>query len=231
MHIPRLALAAFATVVFGLSGVPVAAAAPPKCSDLKGTVDPGQMCQIQESDWGYALNISYPVDYPDQTAVVDYIKQTREGFVNVAKMPGTRVMPYELATTATMYNSALPPRGTESVVLKTYQNVGGAHPLTFYKSFNWDQGYRKPITIDNLFQPTAQPFPVIFPIVLAELQKQSGQPVAIRPEIGLDPAKYENFAITNDAVIFFFDQGVLLPEAAGAVQVSVPRGPIDSMMA
>jgi hypothetical protein len=55
--------------------------------------------------------------------------------------------------------------------------------------------------------------------------------VIISPVIGLDPTKYENFAITNDAIVFFFSQGVLLPDSAGAVQVAIPRGPIDSMIA
>ena len=51
----------------------------------------------------------------------------------------------------------------------------------------------------------------------SELEKQLGQPVNISPAAGLDPSKYQNFAITNDAIIFFFSQGDLLPEAAGAV--------------
>ena len=110
------------------------------------------MCQIQEGDPAYSLHIAYPVDYPDVQPVFDYIKQTRDGFINVAKMPDARTMPYQLEVSATEYNSAIPPRGTQSVVFKTFQDVGGAHPQTFYKSFNWDQGYRKPITIDNMFR-------------------------------------------------------------------------------
>jgi hypothetical protein len=46
-----------------------------------------------------------------------------------------------------------------------------------------------------------------------------------------DPANYQNFAIVNDGVIFFFDQGVLLPESVGALQVLVPRSAIDPMIA
>jgi hypothetical protein len=139
-------------------------------------------------------------------------------------------MPYELDTTETEFNSAVPPRGTQSVVFKTYQGVGGAHPTTFYKAFNWDQGLRKPITIDNLFREGTAPFPIIFPLVQAEVDKQLGQPVAIAPEVGLDPTKYENFAITDDQLIFFFSQGDVLPEAAGALQVAIPRGPVDAMI-
>jgi hypothetical protein len=48
---------------------------------------------------------------------------------------------------------------------------------------------------------------------------------------GLDPSKYENFAITDDSLVFFFSQGELLPESAGALQVTVPRAPVDAMIA
>jgi len=234
MRIAMTVLAASAAVVLGLvGGTPAApaSAAPPKCSDLGGTVDAQQMCQIQETDPTYSLHIAYPVDYPDVQPVFDYIKQTRDGFINVAKMPDSRTMPYQLDTSATEYSSAIPPRGTQSVVFKTFQDVGGAHPQTFYKAFNWDQGYRKPITIDAMFRAGAQPFPVIFPLVQSELQKQTGTPPAIPPSVGLDPLTYQNFAITNDSLIFFFSQGEILPESAGALQVAVPRGPVDAMIA
>lgn len=64
-----------------------------------------------------------------------------------------------------------------------------------------------------------------------ELSKQTGQQVSIAPNAGLDPVNYQNFAVTNDGVIFFFNSGELLPEAAGPTQVLVPRSAIDSMLA
>jgi hypothetical protein len=230
MRIPTPVGAAMVALVAATLSCGVAAAAPPTCAELSGVMNGPQTCQIQANDPGYTLNIGYPTDYPDQVAIVDYVKQTRDGFLNVAKMPDGRDMPYELDTTMTEYNSSAPSRGTQSVVFKTYQGVGGAHPTTYYKSFNWDQALRKPITIDTLFREGTQPFPLILPVVQSELEKQLGQPANISPSAGLDPQSYENFALTNDAIIFFFSQGVLLPEAAGAVQVSVPRGPIDSMI-
>ena len=221
---------AVATATLALTSAAGASAAPPKCADLSGVVV-GQTCQLRATDPAYTLSIDYPIDYPDQVAVTDYIKQTRDGFLNVAKMPGPRDMPYEMDTTAAEYGSALPPRGSDSVVFKTYQSVGGAHPTTFYKAFNWDQALKKPITIDSLFREGTAPFPIILPLVQAEVDKQLGQPVAIAPEAGLDPTKYQNFAITNDTLIFFFSQGDILPEAAGALQIAIPRGPVDAMIA
>lgn len=231
MRIRTLALAVVAITTLGASSIAVASAAPAKCAELSGVMDRAQMCHIQASDPAYTLDIVYPVNYPDQQSVVDYVTQTRDGFLNVAKMPGPRDMPYQLDTVATEYTSAVPPRGTQTVVFKTFQDVGGAQPQTFYKTFNWDQGLRKPITIDNLFREGTDPFPVILPIVQSELQKQSGQPAAIAPAAGLDPTKYENFAITDDTLIFFFGQGEMMPESAGALEVSVPRAPIDAMIA
>jgi Protein of unknown function (DUF3298) len=239
MRILKVAVLVAAVALFGWSGV--AAAAPPKdyCADLKG-VNTGQACQIQISDPAYNVNISFPTDYPDQQSLSDYITQTRDGFLNVAKSGAPRDTPYELDITPGIYASAIPPRGTQAVVFKVFQNVGGAHPQTMYKSFNWDQTYRKtivnaPVAADDkknqpLWQPTADPLKVVFPIVQSELQKQTGQPVAIAPAAGYDPANYQEFAIINDGVIFFFSQGVLLPEAAGATQVLVPRSAIDPML-
>jgi hypothetical protein len=218
-----------AIVLFGSPGV--AAAAPkPYCDDLKGTVT-GQVCQIQIADPAYNVNISLPSFYPDQKSLEDYVAQTRDAFLSVAKSSAPRDVPYELDITSTPYESAIPPRGTQSLVLKTYQNAGGAHPQTTYKAFNWDQAYRKPITYDTLWKPDTDPLTVIFPIVQSELQKQTGQQVSIAPSAGLDPVNYQNFAITNDTLIFFFSQGGLLPEAAGPTQVSVPRSAIDPMLA
>jgi hypothetical protein len=241
MRIPRLALVVAAAAIGWSSVVVVASAAPPKCADLEAvqipaapvpvaTPAPSQLCQIVKTDQAYSLNITFPLDFPDQTAVSDYVKQTRDGFLNVAKSSAPHDMPYELDTTMTQYGSSVPPRSTQTVVFKTYQSVGGAHPQTFYRAFNWDQGNRRPITIDNLFREATAPFPLILPVVQAEATKQFGQDAAISPGAGLDPSKYQNFAITNDAIIFFFDQGALLPEAAGAFEVSVPRGAIDSML-
>jgi hypothetical protein len=229
MPILKVAVLVTAVVFIGCSGV---AAAEPKtyCEDLKGTVT-GQTCVIQMSDPAYNVNISLPSYYPDQQSLEDYITQTRDGFLGVAKSPAPRDVPYELDITSTTYGSAIPPRGTQAVVLKIYENVGAAHPETLYKAFNWDQTYRKPITYDTLWQPDIQPLKTVFPIVQSELQKQTGQPVPIAPSAGLNPANYQDFAVTNDGVIFFFSQGELLPESAGATQVLVPRSAIDPMLA
>jgi hypothetical protein len=223
--------AVLATAIIVSAGPAIATAAPKNyCADLKG-VNNGQTCQIQLDDPAYTVDISFPSSYPDTKSVADYISQTRDAFLSVAKSSAPRDLPYALDITSTTYGSSIPPRGSEAVVLKAYQNSGGAHPEISYKAFNWDQAYRKAITFDTLWQADANPLPVIYPIVQADVQKQLGVPLTIPSTAGLDPANYQNFAITNDGVIFFFSQGTLLPEPAGAVQVLVPRAAIDAMLA
>jgi hypothetical protein len=267
VRIFNVAVFVAAVAVFGSSSV---ASAAPKdyCADLKGG-NTGRTCEIQTADAGYNVDISIPLDYPDQKSIADYIAQTRDGFLNVAKSGTPRDTPYELNIKPTEYSSAVPPRGTEAVVFKVYQNVGGAHPQTMFKAFNWDQSYRKAIVWtaapdDKNNTPlwrVDDPLKVVAPIVQADLQKQlappppaappaqpgqpaatttsapTSPPVAAPPPVAISPAalynpnNYQNFAVVNDGVIFFFDQGILLPEAAGALQVLVPRSAIDPMIA
>src|SRR5690349_7526726 len=187
MRIVNAAVLVAAAAIFSSAGVAVAA---PKdyCADLKGG-NTGSTCEIQLSDPAYSVNISIPLDYPDQKSIADYISQTRDGFLNVAKSGAPRDTPYELNIKPTEYNSAVPPRGTQAVVFKVYQNVGGGHPQTMWKAFNWDQSYRKSIIWtaapdDKQNTPlwrVDDPLKTVAPIVQAELQQQLAPPPPATP--------------------------------------------------
>ena len=268
MRSVSVAVIATVAALFGSSGVAVAA---PKdyCADLKGG-NTGSSCEIQLSDPGYSVDISSPLDYPDQKSVSDYISQTRDAFLNTAKSGAPRDAPYELTIKPTEYSSAVPPRGTQAVVFKVYQNVGGTQAQTTYKAFNWDQSFRKAIIYtaapdDKLNTPlwrVDNPLTTVAPIVQTQLQQQLAPPPAAPPTPTTtpatstptttsttptttapppplpiatpalyNPANYQNFAVVNDGVIFFFDQGVLLPQSFGPLSVLVPRSAIDPMLA
>ncbi len=245
------------------------AAAAPKdyCAELKGG-NTGSTCEIQLSDSGYSVDISFPLDYPDQKSVADYVAQTRDAFLNTAKSSTPGSWPSKLTITPTEYTSAIPPRGTQAVVFTVTQNVGNAQPQTTYKAFNWDQSYRKAITYtaapdDKQNTPlwrVDDPLKTVAPIVQSELQQQLAPPPPTAPPAApeesvtttpttttttpppppplpfvpgalYNPANYQNFAVVNDGVIFFFDQGAVLPASVGAVHVLVPRSAIDPMIA
>jgi len=231
MRILRLAAAVMAACALaGAIGTPTAVAQS-ACVDLAGAVGPDQICRVHVENDTYVLDFSFPAQYPDQRAVTDYLKQARDGFVNVSGMPGSRGLPYVLDAKGTGYRSGLPLLGTESLVFEVYQNVGGSHPQTYYQSFNWNLATKTPIIFDSLFKPGTKPLDVIYPAVNDDLFKSQGVLDAIPESAGLDPANYQNFALTDDKVIFFFSQGQLLAEAAGPIQASVPRAALAPMLA
>jgi hypothetical protein len=230
MRILRVA-AILVAGVLACSAAVSTAAAQPACTDLGGAVGPDGICRVHAANPTYTLDMSFPDDYPDQTALTGYLTQSRDGFINVAQMPGSWNLPYQLDAKGTGYHSGSPTAGTQSVVFEMYQNVGGAHPQTFYQAFNWDLAKRAPITFGTLFKPGTKPLDVIYPEVNKYLMKQQGMMDPIPAGDGLDPANYQNFALTDDSVIFFFSQGEMFAEAAGATQASVPRSVLTPLLA
>ncbi len=230
MRILRVAAILVAGVLACSTGISTAAGQS-ACADLGGAVGPDGICTVHAANSTYTLNFSFPNDYPDQAALTGYLTQARDGFINVADNPDAYNLPYELDAKGAGYSSGSPTGGTQSVVFTMWQNVGGAHPQTYYQSFNWDVAKRAPITFDTLFKPGTKPLDVIYPAVEQDLQKQQGVIDGIPPSVGLDPSKYQNFALTDDAVLFFFSQGELFAEAAGPVQASVPRSTLAALLA
>jgi len=211
-----------------LLGCP-ATAAPASCAGLDGTIEAGQLCHVHATGPNYTINMTFPVDYPDQQALTDYITKNRDGFVNVAQTSGPRDQPYQMEATTEQHTSGQPPHNTRSVVLKFFQDLGGAHPSTWYKAFNYNLGAMQPITFDNLFAPGTTPLDSIFPIVQRDLERQNALGAAILPSTGLDPSHYQNFAITDDQLIFYFAPGEMLPAIGGPAQAQVPRNAIPPL--
>jgi hypothetical protein len=215
-----------ACVLLGWSGTG-AAGAQSACADLGGTVDPAQICHVHTVTASYTLDFGFPVDYPDQQPLTDYLTQQRDQFVDYAQKypPSDRPVPYALKATATDYRSGTPATGTQSLVFNIENDTGAvneAEPVTSYKSFNYDLGKGAPITFDTLFKPGTTPLDV-----QRELQKRG--PVVLPPFDAFGVNAYQNFTITNDAVIFYFYHDILHEE--GPQHVSVPRTELASLLA
>jgi len=230
MRILRVAAILVAGVLACSTGISTAAGQS-ACADLGGAVGPDGICAVHAANSTYTLNFSFPNDYPDQAALTGYLTQARDGFINVADNPDAYNLPYELDAKGAGYSSGSPTGGTQSVVFTMWQNVGGAHPQTYYESFNWDVAKRAPIKFDTLFKPGTKPLDVIYPAVEQYLQKQQGLIDGIAPSVGLDPAKYQNFALTDDSLLFFFGKGELFAESAGPVEATVPRATVAALLA
>lgn len=214
-------------VLLGWPAPSSASAAPSTCAGLGGVVE-AHVCTVHVTNPTYMLDLTFPVDYPDQVALTDYITRTRDGFVNVAQNSGARGQPYQLEATGEQHSSGQPPRGTRSVVLKLFEDLG-THPSNWYKAFNYNLGTKRPITFEDLFAPGASPLDAIFPIVQRDLERQSPFGATILRSTGMDPSHYQNFSITDDALIFYFAPGEMLPAFSGPVQAEVPRNAIPPL--
>jgi hypothetical protein len=224
-------MAVAASVLVGWSATAIAGAQS-ACADLSGTVDPDQICHVHSVSATYQIEFSFPVDYPDQQPVTDYLTQQRDGFIKFAQLPAARdwPAPYQLLARGQTYRSGTPASGTESLVLRMGQDAQ-PHPVAWYKALNYDLSKHAPITFDTLFKPGTNPLDIVYPAVQRAAQKRSGSATLPTLNGGLDVDNYQNFAITDDAVIFFFGQGQVLSHADGEFEVSVPRTALAPVLA
>jgi hypothetical protein len=197
------------------------------CSDFGGAVEQDGLCRLRVEKPNYSLHMSFPVDFPNQAAVDDFLTQTRTGFLNETEEPNFANVPYAMDMKASLWSSA----ATRSVSFEIYEDLGGAHPNTWYKAFNYDTVRNRPITFADLFAPGVDPMNAILPVVQRKLEAEMGMPTPVSESDGMNPSNYQNFAITPTDVVFFFDRGGLMAGAAGAHTVYVPRNAIPPLSA
>jgi hypothetical protein len=204
------------------------------CADLGGNVQSGNVCHVYIDAPAYSIDLRFGTDYPDDQPVTDYLIQNRDHVVNAAQAPGAPNLPYLMSVTSETYSSGQPTRttpdygrpwrGTQSLVLKNFLSIDGEPVGTRYKSFTFDFDQNRPVTFDNLFVPGTNPMDSIYPAVAADLARQQiARHFQLSPDVGRDPAHYQNFAITDDTVIFFFDSGEFFPAEAGFSFTPVSR--------
>ena len=178
-----------ACVLIGWSGTGTAGAQS-ACADLGGTVDAAQICSLHSADSSHTVDLSFPVSYPDQQALADYLRQSRDNFIRFAQRPPAHDWRYELVDNVKTYQSGTPATGTDSVVLKMGQSAD-PHPVAWYKAFNYDLTKHAAITFETLFIPGSKPLDVLSPIVQRELGKHHDVGPLSLQNLSVDA--YQNF--------------------------------------
>lgn len=174
----------------------------------------------------YTIDITYPLDFPDRRAVSDFVDGERARFLDwVARFGGDgRSMPYTLDIDPQTYQSTRP--DTSSLVLSIDNDTGFAHeghPTTSFTSFTVDVATQKPVTFERLFASGADVLAALTPRVRASYDA---------PGLELLASDCQNFAITEDAVIFFFGEGQLMPaDNTGPRVITVPRSELAPLTA
>jgi len=224
----------------GLAAAPFAEAQQSGCAELGGNIQSGNVCHVRADTPAYIIDMRFGTDYPDSQPVTDYLTQSRDRVINAAQTPGAKLLPYLMTLTTDSYSSGQPQRttqgcpndncrygqprlGTRSLVINSYEYVGGT-PGNRYKSFTFDVDHNRRVTFDNLFAPGSNPIDSIYHQVAADLARQEiYRHFQLSPAVGRDPAHYRNFAVTDDAVIFFFDTDEFMTSEAGYLITTVSR--------
>jgi hypothetical protein len=199
------------------------------CTELEGKVDGAGLCTVHTETPDYTIDMSFPVNYPDQDEVADVLSDQRDEFIDLVEEQPARDVPKALDIKSQTFRSGAPGSGTESLVFEEYVNFGGAHPVTNYDALNYDLGKKAPITFDTLFKPDADPVAMLDRLVAADLEKQLPSVTVGDNPIGA--RMYRNFALTDDAVLFFLSQGQWTISAAGPRTVSIPRTELAAILA
>jgi len=206
----------------------VAAQGHSECAELSGTVRTDQTCHVQSTTSAYKIDMSFPLDYPDLRAVTDFLKHDRDQFLDWVTNFGPsdrRGRAYQYTVTAKAFRSGTRESGTQSLVLEIDNDTGSAHeghPNTTFQAFNFDLGKHAPITYYTLFKPGTQPLEVLNPIVRRKFNA---------PAAELTEKAYRDFALTDEAVIFFFGQDQVVPDNNGPKKITVPRDELASLLA
>jgi hypothetical protein len=113
----------------------------------------------------------------------------------------------------------------QTVVFNMSFYTGGAHPNSGYKSFTFDVKQDKELTLNDVFLNGNIPWDTISQLVQDDLKTQladMADATTIEQGTGTNPDNYKNWALTSDALIFFFDPYQVAPYVAGPQKVEIP---------
>jgi hypothetical protein len=185
------------------------------------------------------MDVSYPItlaQYPVVEQTVDtFVAETRSQFLAGVTAPEMFNFPspggFFLSISYEEYRFS---DTVTSLVFTISDYTGGAHPNSYYKTFTFDLEQERVITLGDLFVEGSNPLAVISPIVQQDLITRIGEmtdPTWIEQGTGENPENYQNFAITPDALIFFFPPYQVAAYAAGPQQASIPLAQLNAILA
>lgn len=175
------------------------------------------------------MSVNYPLivsDYPFAETLIDtFITEYQAQFAALFSPVMLETASANQWSLQVDYEQAQAAPHLLSLLLKIGSYTGGAHPNYEFKSFSFDLAAQKVLTLDDLFLPGADVWPVIAQMVQDSLTTQladGADPQWILDGSGENPDNYQNFVLTPDALIFYFMPYQVAPYAAGAQQVSIP---------
>jgi hypothetical protein len=193
-----------------------------------------QKCVIKA---GIEIDITYPLEvmqYPfvEQTAD-SFLTDTRSQFISEFSSMGAGV--YSPAPWGLYIDYEIFQFSPDVLSLKfTISNyTGGAHGNQYFQTYTFDLTQNRVLKLSELFQPGADILGSLAPIAQQDLAVQLGEfadPQWIQDGTSSLDA-YTSFAVTPDALVFFFAPYQVAAYAAGPQTVKIPLAQISGILA
>lgn len=219
----------------GLLAALPAAAQEDACYAKNGVWNPDEArCDMQS---GVTVNLVYPLELVGtgiaEETVDNFLNETRTQFIQ-SYAPDWFLPAYanywSLNITYDLFQFA---SDIQSVKLNLSDYTGGAHPNLNFQTFTFDLTQQKVLALEDIFQDGVNPWPLLAPLVQQNITEQLGDAADarwIQEGTGENPDNYRNFALTPDALVFFFPPYQVVAYAYGPVTVEIPLAAISGLL-
>ena len=186
-------------------------------------------------------DISIAVQYPQSTDEVfnaqiqKYIKQVKntylEDIVEYKRFDENVTGELNISFDTFAHHSDM-----HSFILKSYSYVGGANGITEIRSFHYNPNTSESITIEDIFENDVHRLNDVSKLVQEQLHNDPKiKDYLFQEEVTkhTEPIwkNFQNFALTNDSLIFYFNKYDIAAGAIGTPTVSVSLAKLDNLLA
>lgn len=118
-----------------------------------------------------------------------------------------------------------------SILRTHYGHTGGTYPTLLYMADHFDLTTGEVLTFDDLFTDPDAAASIALQEVLRQAAQGDANGTTYDTALAESLFKRENFYLTADAVVFFYQPQDLAPNAAGAPTFAVPRSLFGDLLA
>jgi hypothetical protein len=203
------------------------------------TVENNRCSRAQE------LHVTVKVEYPTEFIRTEFAKEAILGYFDERKGQFWAMLNdsdlSELADWAAGANWTLEitpqlfqhSETVQSILFTEYENTGGAHPNTYFRTFTFNNNTQTVLGLADLFPATDAALKVIYPLVEKALIEALGADADaqwVADGTGLTVENYAHFVLTEDAITFYFAPYQVAAYAYGAQQVSIPLADLADVL-
>lgn len=190
----------------------------------------------------YSIDVEYPVlsgmsDLKIQKIInldiFDAVSKIQNGFIQDV----AQTNPYNIGDENTLlvrYETFALSRRVASFEIEISEyNIGAAHPGDFIETLNYDLLSGHLLALGDIFQPQSPYLSRVSEISIANLSQQLGrQGLSDWQQEGARPVaeNYQNFVLTDSALVIIFNPYQVAPSAAGILQVIIPYAQLKNII-